>query len=292
MLFLETLIGGLLAGTMYSLVAIGFVLIYKASGVFNFAQGAILLFSALLLVTLHEHGVPFVLAVLITLVALVALSILIERLVLRPLTNRSPMTLFMATLGVSYVIEGVAQGLMGANVHALDLGIEDVPVFIGDLMISQFDLIAAITAGVLVGVLALLFNKTRIGISLRAVADDTRAALSIGIHLNRIWQIVWAVAGVTGLVAGMLWGARQGVQFSLSLVVLKALPVLIIGGFTSIGGAIVGGLIVGAGESLGEAYIGPLIGGGITPWFAYFLALAFLFYRPAGIFGERAIERV
>lgn len=292
MLFLETLIGGWLAGTMYSLVAIGFVLIYKASGVFNFAQGAILLFSALLLVTLHEHGVPFVLAVLITLVALVALSILIERLVLRPLTNRSPMTLFMATLGVSYVIEGVAQGLMGANVHALDLGIEDVPVFIGDLMISQFDLIAAITAGVLVGVLALLFNKTRIGISLRAVADDTRAALSIGIHLNRIWQIVWAVAGVTGLVAGMLWGARQGVQFSLSLVVLKALPVLIIGGFTSIGGAIVGGLIVGAGESLGEAYIGPLIGGGITPWFAYFLALAFLFYRPAGIFGERAIERV
>ena len=292
MLFLETLIGGLLAGTMYSLVAIGFVLIYKASGVFNFAQGAILLFSALLLVTLHEHGVPFVLAVLITLVALILLSILIERLVLRPLTNRSPMTLFMATLGVSYVIEGVAQGLMGANVHALDVGIEDVPVFIGDLMISQFDLIAAITAGVLVGVLALLFNKTRIGISLRAVADDTRAALSIGIHLNRIWQIVWAVAGVTGLVAGMLWGARQGVQFSLSLVVLKALPVLIIGGFTSIGGAIVGGLIVGAGESLGEAYIGPLIGGGITPWFAYFLALAFLFYRPAGIFGERAIERV
>ena len=292
MLFLETLIGGLLAGTMYSLVAIGFVLIYKASGVFNFAQGAILLFSALLLVTLHEHGVPFVLAVLITLVALILLSIMIERLVLRPLTNRSPMTLFMATLGVSYVIEGVAQGLMGANVHALDVGIEDVPVFIGDLMISQFDLIAAITAGVLVGVLALLFNKTRIGISLRAVADDTRAALSIGIHLNRIWQIVWAVAGVTGLVAGMLWGARQGVQFSLSLVVLKALPVLIIGGFTSIGGAIVGGLIVGAGESLGEAYIGPLIGGGITPWFAYFLALAFLFYRPAGIFGERAIERV
>lgn len=292
MLFLETLIGGLLAGTMYSLVAIGFVLIYKASGVFNFAQGAILLFSALLLVTLHEHGVPFVLAVLITLVALVALSILIERLVLRPLTNRSPMTLFMATLGVSYVIEGVAQGLMGSNVHALDLGIEDVPIFIGELMISQFDLIAAITAGLLVGVLALLFNKTRIGISLRAVADDTRAALSIGIHLNRIWQIVWAVAGVTGLVAGMLWGARQGVQFSLSLVVLKALPVLIIGGFTSIGGAIVGGLIVGAGESLGEAYIGPLVGGGITPWFAYFLALAFLFYRPAGIFGERAIERV
>lgn len=292
MLFLETLIGGLLAGTMYSLVAIGFVLIYKASGVFNFAQGAILLFSALFLVTLNERGVPFVLAILATLIVLVLLSMLIERLVLRPLTNRSPMTLFMATLGVSYVIEGVAQGVMGANVHELDLGIEDVPVFIGELMISQFDLVAAITAGLLVGLLALLFNKTRIGISLRAVADDTRAALSIGINLNRIWQIVWAVAGLTGLVAGMLWGARQGVQFSLSLVVLKALPVLIIGGFTSIGGAIVGGLIVGAGESLAEAYIGPYIGGGITPWFAYFLAMAFLFYRPAGIFGDRAIERV
>jgi branched-chain amino acid transport system permease protein len=198
----------------------------------------------------------------------------------------------MATLGLSYIIEGVAQGVMGANVHALELGIADQPIFIGDILISQFDLAAAATAVVLVGVLALLFNKTRIGVSLRAVADDTRAALSIGINLNRIWQIVWAVAGVTGLVAGLLWGARQGVQFSLSLVVLKALPVLIIGGFTSIGGAIVGGLIVGAGENLAETYIGPYVGGGITSWFAYALALAFLFIRPAGIFGERAIERV
>ena len=292
MLFLETLIGGLLAGTMYSLVAIGFVLIYKASGVFNFAQGSILLFSALLFVTLHEAGLPFALALLLTLAALVVLAVLIERLVLRPLTNRSPMTLFMATLGLSYVVEGVAQGAMGANVHELNLGIDDVPVFIGDMLISQFDLVAAVTALVLVFVLALLFNKTRIGVSLRAVADDTRAALSIGINLNRIWQIVWAVAGLTGLVAGMLWGARQGVQFSLSLVVLKALPVLIIGGFTSIGGAIAGGLIVGASENLAEAYIGPYIGGGITGWFAYFLALAFLFIRPAGMFGERAIERV
>lgn len=292
MLFLETFIGGLLAGSMYSLVAIGFVLIYKASGVFNFAQGSILLFSALLFVTLHEAGVSFALALLLTLAALIVLAVLIEKLVLRPLTNRSPMTLFMATLGLSYVVEGVAQGAMGANVHELNLGIEDVPIFIGDLLISQFDLVAAATALVLVAVLALLFNKTRIGISLRAVADDTRAALSIGINLNRIWQIVWAVAGLTGLVAGMLWGARQGVQFSLSLVVLKALPVLIIGGFTSIGGAIAGGLIVGASENLAEAYIGPYIGGGITGWFAYFLALVFLFIRPAGIFGERAIERV
>lgn len=219
-------------------------------------------------------------------------ALLIERLVLRPLVNRSQITLFMATLGLSFIIEGLAQGVMGSQVRALDLGIDDVPLFVGPLMLSQFDLIAAAAAVVLVTVLALLFNKTRIGVSLRAVADDTTAALSIGINLNRIWQIVWAVAGIVGLVAGLLWGARQGVQFSLSLVVLKALPVLIIGGFTSIGGAIVGGLIVGAAENLAEVYIGPLIGGGITPWFAYVLALAFLYIRPAGLFGERAIERV
>ena len=289
--FFETLLGGLLAGTMYSLVAIGFVLIYKASGVFNFAQGAMLLFAALTFVSLHDQGVPFALALLLTVIVMIIGALLIERLVLRPLVNRSQITLFMATLGLSFIIEGLAQGLMGSQVRALDLGIDDVPLFVGPLMLSQFDLIAA-AAVVLVTVLALLFNKTRIGVSLRAVADDTTAALSIGINLNRIWQIVWAVAGIVGLVAGLLWGARQGVQFSLSLVVLKALPVLIIGGFTSIGGAIVGGLIVGAAENLAEVYIGPLIGGGITPWFAYVLALAFLYIRPAGLFGERAIERV
>ncbi|MBS7537491.1 branched-chain amino acid ABC transporter permease [Ancylobacter lacus] len=291
-LFLETLIGGLLAGTMYSLVAIGFVLIYKASGVFNFAQGSILLFAALTFVTLLEKGLPFVAALAVTIAILILGAIVIERTVLRPLANRSPMTLFMATLGLSYVVEGAAQGIMGAQVHALDLGIEDVPIFLGDVLISQFDLVAATTAVALALILALLFNNTRIGISLRAVADDTRAALSVGINLNRIWQIVWAVAGIVGLVAGMLWGARQGIQFSLSLVVLKALPVLIIGGFTSIGGAIAGGLIVGAAENLAETYVGPYIGGGITPWFPYFLAIAFLYIRPAGLFGERALERV
>ncbi len=290
--FLETLLGGLLAGTMYSLVAIGFVLIYKASGVFNFAQGAMLLFAALTFVSLQEQGAPFALALLLTVLTMGVAALIIERAVLRPLVARSQITLFMATLGLSFIVEGLAQGLMGSEVRALDLGIPDVPVFIGEVMVSQFDLVAAATAAVLVTVLALLFNKTRIGISLRAVADDTRAALSIGIDLNRIWQIVWGVAGCVGLVAGLLWGARQGVQFSLSLVVLKALPVLIIGGFTSIGGAIVGGLIVGAAENLAEVYVGPLIGGGITPWFAYFLALAFLYVRPAGLFGERAIERV
>ncbi|HEJ1053885.1 TPA: branched-chain amino acid ABC transporter permease [Pseudomonas putida] len=290
--FLETLIGGLLAGTLYSLVAIGFVLIYKASGVFNFAQGAMLLFAALTFVSLHEQGLPFALALALTVLVMIVGALLIERLVLRPLVNRSQITLFMATLGLSFIIEGLAQGLMGAQVRALDLGIEDVPLFVGELMISQFDLVASGVSALLVAVLALLFNKTRIGVALRAVADDTRAALSLGINLNRIWQIVWAVAGMVGLVAGLLWGARQGVQFSLSLVVLKALPVLIIGGFTSIGGAIVGGLIVGAAENLAEAYIGPLIGGGITPWFAYFHALIFLYIRPAGLFGDRATERV
>ncbi|MCE5977000.1 branched-chain amino acid ABC transporter permease [Pseudomonas sp. JR33AA] len=290
--FLETLIGGLLAGTLYSLVAIGFVLIYKASGVFNFAQGAMLLFAALTFVSLHEQGLPIALALALTVLVMIVGALSIERLVLRPLVNRSQITLFMATLGLSFIIEGLAQGLMGAQVRALDLGIEDVPLFVGELMISQFDLVASGVSALLVAVLALLFNTTRIGVALRAVADDTRAALSLGINLNRIWQIVWAVAGMVGLVAGLLWGARQGVQFSLSLVVLKALPVLIIGGFTSIGGAIVGGLIVGAAENLAEAYIGPLIGGGITPWFAYFLALIFLYIRPAGLFGDRAIERV
>ncbi|AMZ71150.1 MULTISPECIES: branched-chain amino acid ABC transporter permease [Pseudomonas] len=290
--FLETLIGGLLAGTLYSLVAIGFVLIYKASGVFNFAQGAMLLFAALTFVSLREQGLSFALALVLTVLVMIVGALLIERLVLRPLVNRSQITLFMATLGLSFIIEGLAQGLMGAQVRALDLGIEDVPLFVGEIMISQFDLIAAGVSALTVAVLALLFNRTRIGVALRAVADDTRAALSLGINLNRIWQIVWAVAGVVGLVAGLLWGARQGVQFSLSLVVLKALPVLIIGGFTSIGGAIVGGLIVGAAENLAEAYIGPLIGGGITPWFAYFLALIFLYIRPSGLFGDRIIERV
>lgn len=291
-MFLETLIGGLLAGTMYSLVAIGFVLIYKASGVFNYAQGSLLLFAALTFVTLTDNGVPAAGAIAATIALLVLTAIAIEKLLLRPLTNRSPMTLFMATLGLSYVVEGVAQGIMGSQVRALNLGIEDLPIFVGDIMISQFDLIAAGVALAIVVVLSLLFNRTRIGIQLRGVADDTRAALSLGIDINRIWQIAWAVAGLVGLVAGLLWGARQGVQFSLSLVVLKALPVLIIGGFTSIPGAIVGGLIVGAGESLAETYIGPYLGGGITPWFAYALALVFLFIRPAGLFGERHIERV
>ena len=222
--FLETLVGGLLAGVMYSLVAIGFVLIYKASGVFNFAQGSMVLCAALTFVTLREDGIEFWLAVGITLIVMVVLAIAVERIVLRPLVNRSPITLFMATLGLSFVIEGLSQVLMGASVHELDLGIVDMPIEIGPIQVSQFDLVAAATAGVLVLVLSLLFNKTRIGISLRAIADDPQAALSVGIRLQTLWRIVWGVAGVVALVAGLLWGARQGVQFALTLVVLKALP--------------------------------------------------------------------
>ncbi|MBA4710425.1 branched-chain amino acid ABC transporter permease [Aquitalea aquatica] len=290
--FMEVLLGGLLAGVMYSLVAIGFVLIYKASGVFNFAQGSMVLFAALTFVSLLERGLPFWLAFVLSLLSMLLLALLLERLVLRHLVNRPPITLFMATLGLSYVVEGVAQALWGAQVHGLDLGIEDTPLELGGLMLSRFDLFAAGSAGLLVLLLSLLFNKTRIGLSLRAVADDQLAALAVGIRLQRMWVLVWAVAGLVGLVAGLLWGARLGVQFSLSLIVLKALPVLIIGGFTSIGGAIVGGLIVGASEKLAEVYLGPLLSGGIENWFPYVLALLFLLLRPAGLFGERAIERV
>ena len=290
--FLETLIGGLLAGVMYSLVAIGFVLIYKASGVFNFAQGAMVLFAALTFVTLREAGYGFPSSLLITLVIVVLGAIIIERLVLRPLINQSDLTLFMATLGLSYVIEGLAQLLMGASVHELNLGIDDLPIEIGPIMVSQFDLVAAATAGTLVLVLSLFFNFTRTGISLRAIADDALAAQSIGIRLPVLWRIVWGVAGAVALVAGLLWGARQGVQFSLTLVVLKALPVLIIGGFTSIGGAIVGGLIIGASDSLAEIYLGDMLGGSVSTWFAYVIALVFLLVRPSGLFGEAKIERV
>ncbi|HEY0287591.1 MAG TPA: branched-chain amino acid ABC transporter permease [Pseudomonas sp.] len=290
--FFEVLIGGLLAGVMYSLVAIGFVLIYKASGVFNFAQGAMVLFAALTFVSLLERGLPFWWAFLATLASMVVLALLIEKVVLRPLVNRPPIILFMATLGLSYMIEGLAQALWGAQVHGLELGIPDEPLEIRGMLLSQFDLFAAGTAATLVIALSLLFNRTRIGLSLRAVADDPLASLAVGIRLPRIWAVVWAVAGFVGLVAGLLWGARLGVQFSLSLVVLKALPVLIIGGFSSIGGAIVGGLIIGAAEKLAEIYLGPIIGSGIENWVPYVLALLFLLVRPAGLFGERAIERV
>ncbi|WP_292573248.1 branched-chain amino acid ABC transporter permease, partial [Mesorhizobium sp.] len=270
--FLEVLTGGLLSGVMYSLVAIGFVLIYKTSGVLNFAQGALLLFAALTFVSLVERGVPFALALAVTFAIMVALGIGIERTVLRPLTNKQPITLFMATLGLSYIIEGAAQLIWGTQVHGLELGIEDVPLEVGGVLISQFDIFAAAVAAAMVLLLSLFFRYTRIGLSFRAVADDQFAALAVGLRLPLIWASVWAAAGLVALVAGLLWGARLGVQFSLSLVVLKALPVLVLGGFDSILGAIVGGLLIGASEKLAEVYIGDYFGGGIESWFAYVVA--------------------
>ena len=292
--FLETLVGGLLAGIMYSIVAIGFVLIYKSSGVFNFAQGSMTLFAALTFVSLTERGLSFAAALGATMVAMVVIALLIERLLLRYLVNRSPVTLFMATLGLSYVVEGVAQALWGADVHGLDLGIEDTPMALpfAAIRVGRFNLVAAGAAGVLVLGLSLFASRTRTGLSLRAVADDPLAALSLGVRLPSIWRIVWALAGVVSLVAGLFWGARSGVQFSLTLVVLKAMPVLIIGGFDSIAGAIVAGLVVGASEKLAEVYVGSVIGAGLENWFPYALAVAFLLVRPSGIFGEREIVRV
>jgi branched-chain amino acid transport system permease protein len=290
--FIEVLMGGLLAGVMYSMVAIGFVLIYKASGIFNFAQGSMVLFAALTFVSLVERGFHFAAALAATLAAMLLLAVSIERLALRHLVNRPPITLFMATLGLSFVIEGLAQILWGAQVHELDLGITDEPLEFAGILLSRFDIFAAATAAALVLVLSVLFNRTAIGLALRAVADDALASLAVGIDLRRVWAIVWAVAGFVGLVAGLLWGARVGVQFSLSLIVLKALPVLIIGGFSSIGGAIVGGLLVGASEKLAEVYVGPIVGGGIENWFPYALALVFLSFRPHGLFGEHTVQRV
>ncbi|QKC87258.1 branched-chain amino acid ABC transporter permease [Mesorhizobium sp. NZP2234] len=290
--FIEVLVGGLLSGVMYSLVAIGFVLIYKTSGVLNFAQGAMLLFAALTFVSLVERGIPFALALVVTFAIMVAMGVVIERTVLRPLTNKPPITLFMATLGLSYIIEGAAQLIWGTQVHGLDLGIEDVPLEVGGVLISQFDIFAAVVAAGMVLLLSLFFRYTRIGLSFRAVADDQFAALAVGLRLPLIWGTVWAAAGLVALVAGLLWGARLGVQFSLSLVVLKALPVLVLGGFDSILGAIVGGLLIGASEKLAEVYIGDYFGGGIESWFAYVVALVFLLIRPSGLFGQKLVERV
>ncbi len=294
--FFEVLIGGLLSGVMYSLVALGFVLIYKASGVFNFAQGSMVFFAALTFVGLLERGLNFWLALPATLLVMVVLGVVIERVVLRPLVNQPQITLFMATIGLSFLIEGLAQIVWGAGVHGLDLGIEDAPIqWIADaagISVSKFDLMAAGVAAVLVSTLAVFFNRTRIGRALRAVADDHQAALAVGIPLQQIWSIVWAVAGGVALVAGLLWGARNGVQFALTFVALKALPVLILGGFDSIPGAIVGGLIIGASEKLAEVFLGPYVGGGIEGWFPYVFALLFLLVRPEGLFGEKIIRRI
>ena len=288
----EVLIGGVASGLMYSLVALGFVLIFKASGVFNFAQGALVLFSALTLVGLMERGAPVWLAIGLTMLVMVVLAFVIERVVLRPLVNQEAIILFMATIGLNFFLEGFGEMAWGANVKKLDIGIPDTSFVVRGVLVNRLEMTAAITAAVLVTILAIFFQRTRIGRALRAVADDHAAAMSIGIPLKTIWVIVWSVSGLVALVAGVMWGAKSGVQFSLSLIALKALPVLILGGFTSVPGAIVGGLIIGVGEKMGEVYWGPLVGGAIENWFAYVVAMAFLVFRPQGLFGEKIIERV
>ena len=290
--FLEVVISGVLAGVMYSLVALGFVLIFKASGVFNFAQGAMVLFAALTLVGLMEKGVPIFFAILITMAVMVLLAILIEKMMLRHLVNQEGIILFMATIGLNFILEGVGQIAWGSDVKKLDVGLPDKTFEYGGMLLNTLDLSAALIAAIMVTVLALFFQYTGTGRALRAVADDHQAAMSVGIPLKSIWIIVWSVAGFVALVAGILWGTKAGVQFSLVLIALKALPVLILGGFTSIPGAIIGGLIIGVGEKVVEVYWGPAFGGAIEGWFAYMLALAFLMFRPQGLFGEKIIERV
>ena len=306
--FLETQLGGLMAGMLYSLVALGFVLIYKASGVFNFAQGAMVLFAALAMARFAEwlpQTTGLTNPVLVNLIAFVLaggvmfiVAWLIERLVLRRLVNQEGTTLLMATLGIAYFLEGLGQSIFGNDIYKIDIGMPKDPVmafenvFQGGLLINQEDLIAALIAALLVALLSVFFQKTSTGRALRAVADDHQAAQSIGIPLNRIWVIVWCVAGVVALVAGMIWGSKLGVQFSLATVALRALPVVILGGLTSVPGAIIGGLIIGVGEKLSEVFLGPYVGGGIEIWFAYVLALLFLLVRPQGLFGEKIIDRV
>ena len=291
-LLVQTIWEGLVSGVLYALIALGFVLIFKASGVFNFAQGVMVLFAALTLVGLMERGAPVMLALVLTMAVMVALAFAIEKLVLRPLVNQEYIILFMATIGLNFFLEGFGEMVWGANVKRLDVGIPDRSFMLKGVQINQLELTAAITAAVLVTVLAVFFQRTRIGRALRAVADDHEAALSIGIPLKTIWVVVWSVSGLVALVAGVMWGAKSGVQFSLSLIALKALPVLILGGFTSVPGAIAGGLIIGVGEKVAEVYWGPLVGGAIENWFAYVLALGFLLIRPQGLFGEKIIERV
>jgi len=299
LIFIETVIKGLMAGVLYSLVALGFVLIFKASGVFNFAQGTMALFAALTLTGLMEkldfglpHWMLVVICLILTVAIMVVLAIVVERFVLRPLVNQELIILFMATLGLSYVLEGVGDLMWGSDVKVLDLGLPTDVFVIGGVFIEQLDVIAALSAGTMVAVLAVFFNRTRIGRALRAVADDHQAALSVGISLQQIWVIVWSVAGLVALVAGIMWGSKSGVQFSLSLIALKALPVLILGGFTSIPGAIIGGLIIGVGEKIAEVFWYDVHGGAVENWFAYMLALVFLMFRPQGLFGDKIIERV
>ncbi len=287
----ELFVSGLLVGLLYAMVALGFVLIYKASDVFNFAQGAMTFLAALALVSVLPT-LGWVGALLFAVALMVLLAVVFERLALRRLVGQPHLSLAMATIGLTSVIEGLAQAVWGTEPKGLHLGISPVPLNVGGILVSQGDLVGAAVAAVLVITLVLFFQRTRIGLGLRAVADDHEAALSVGIRLRVTWVLTWALSGIVALAAGILWGSRIGVHFSLSFVVLKALPVLIIGGIDSIPGAIVGGLIVGASENLAEGFIGPLVGGGVQEVFAYLIALIFLIVRPYGLFGRETIERV
>ncbi len=325
---IEVIVNGLMVGVLYSLVALGFVLIFKASGIFNYAQGVLALFAALTLVGVQSGQVPFahlinailgtdvhgfgwtlpaLVAIGLTGLVMIGIAVLVERLLLRHLVNQEPIILFMATIGLAYFLEGLGDLMWGADVKVLDIGlpsggslwVEDATKALAPegsgywgMYVDKLDIVAAVVAGLLVAGLTLFSQYTKTGRALRAVADDHQAALSVGISLRAIWVITWSIAGIVALVAGVMWGAKSGVQFSLSLIALKALPVLILGGFTSIPGAIVGGLIIGVGEKLFEFSVGPMIGGATENWFAYVLALAFLMIRPQGLFGEKIIERV
>jgi len=298
-LLVQTLWEGLVSGVLYALIALGFVLIFKASGVFNFAQGIMVVFAALTLVGLYEAGVPAILALILTIAVMFLLAVGVERLVLRPLVNQPDIILFMATFGLTYFLIGFGELVFGGNPKVmitdqlyLPRGSVEFEMFGGFVSLQKIDITAAIIASVMVAALAVFFQKTRIGRALRAVADSHKAALSVGISLNQIWIIVWFTAGIVALATGIMWGARSEVSFALQIIALKALPVLILGGFTSVPGAIVGGLIIGVGEKLGEFYWGPLVGSGIESWLAYVIALGFLLFRPQGLFGERIIERI
>jgi branched-chain amino acid transport system permease protein len=298
-LLVQTLWEGLVSGVLYSLIALGFVLIFKASGVFNFAQGIMVVFAALTLVGLYELGIPAFVALGLTIAVMFGLAFLVERLMLRPLVNQPDIILFMATFGLTYFLIGFGELVFGGNPKKmiaselyLPSGAYDIKMFGGFVSLQKIDIAAAVIVSLMVVVLAVFFQKTRIGRALRAVADSHKAALSVGISLEQIWVVVWFAAGIVALVTGIMWGARSEVSFSLQIIALKALPVLILGGFTSIPGAIIGGLIIGIGEKIGEFYWGPLLGSGIESWLAYVIALVFLLFRPQGLFGEKLIERI
>jgi branched-chain amino acid transport system permease protein len=298
-LLVQTLWEGLVAGVLYALIALGFVLIFKASGVFNFAQGIMVVFAALTLVGLYDRGVPAFVALGLTIAVMLGLAFVVERLMLRPLVNQPDIILFMATFGLTYILIGLGEMIFGGDPKVmitdalyLPRGAIDVKMLGGFVSLQKIDIAAAIIASIMVAGLAVFFQKTRIGRALRAVADSHKAALSVGISLEQIWVVVWFAAGIVALATGIMWGARSNVSFALEIIALKALPVLILGGFTSIPGAIIGGVIIGIGEKLGEFYWGPLLGSGIESWLAYVIALIFLLFRPQGLFGERIIERI